>query len=126
MRYPGRWYLIRVCTVCLNRSSGTDILHNLEIVTGESSIYTFSCITTISVSHRIEAIVNINISTNVDQKSLETEFSIAICRHAGDKWQSKTLCLASFDPRSSIVKSVFDCRLSGVSIASWTYNLLLY
>ena len=34
------------------------------------------------------------LSTNVDQKSLETEFSIAICRPTGDKWQSKTLFLA--------------------------------
>ena len=32
----------------------------------------------------------------------------------GDKKQSKTLFLAIFDPRSSIVKSVFDCRQSGV------------
>ena len=53
-------------------------------------------------------------STNVDQNSLGTEFSIAICRSTGDKWLSKTLFLASFDPRSSIVKSVCDCRLSGV------------
>ena len=52
--------------------------------------------------------------TNVDQKSLETEFLIAICRPIGDKCQSKTLFLAIFDPRSSIVKSVFDCRLLGV------------
>ena len=36
-------------------------------------------------------------------------------KHAtGDKWQSKTLFLAIFDPRSWIVKSVFDCCLSGV------------
>ena len=33
-------------------------------------------------------------STNVDQKSLETVFLIAICRQCGDKWQSKTLLLA--------------------------------
>ena len=52
--------------------------------------------------------------TNVDKKSLETEFLIAICRPTGDKWQSKTLYLAIFDPRSSIVKSVYDCRLSCV------------
>ena len=54
------------------------------------------------------------LSTNVDQKSLETEFSIAICRTTGDKWQSKTPFLAIFDPRTSIVKDVFDCRLPGV------------
>ena len=54
------------------------------------------------------------LSRNVDQKSLETEFSIDLCRHAGDKKQSKTLFLAIFDLCSSIVKSVFDCRLPGV------------
>ena len=52
--------------------------------------------------------------TDVDQKSIKTEFSIAICCPTGDKWQSKTLFLAIFDQCSSIVKSVFDCRLSGV------------
>ena len=54
------------------------------------------------------------LSMNVDQKYLETEFSIAISRPTGDKWQSKTLVVAIFYPRPSIVKSVFDCRLSGV------------
>ena len=49
------------------------------------------------------------LSTNVDQKSLETEFSIAICRPTGDKWQSETPFLSIFDPRSTIVKRVFDC-----------------
>ena len=34
------------------------------------------------------------LSTNVDQNWVETEFSIAICRSTGDKWQSKTLFLA--------------------------------
>ena len=34
----------------------------------------------------------------------------------GDKWQSKTLFLAIFYPLSSIVKSNFDCRLSGVNM----------
>ena len=33
-------------------------------------------------------------STNVDQKSLETEFSIAICCPTGDNWQSQTLFLS--------------------------------
>ena len=32
------------------------------------------------------------------------------------KWQLKTLFLAIFNTRLSIVKSVFDCRLSGVVI----------
>ena len=39
---------------------------------------------------------------------------IAISRWTGDKWQMKTLFLAIFDPPLSIVKSVFDCRLSSV------------
>ena len=56
------------------------------------------------------------LSRNVDQKSLEIEFSIAICRHTGDKWQSKTMFLSIFDTGSSIVDSVFDCRLLGVLI----------
>ena len=54
------------------------------------------------------------LSRNVDQKKLETEFLIAICRPNGDKWQSETLFLAIFDPRTSIVKSVFDCHVSSV------------
>ena len=36
------------------------------------------------------------LSMNVDQKPLETEFLIAICRQSGDKWQSKTMFLALF------------------------------
>ena len=43
-------------------------------------------------------------STNADQKSLETEYLIAICRPIENTY------LAIIDPRSSIVKSVFDCR----------------
>ena len=46
------------------------------------------------------------LSMNVDQKSLETEFFIAICRPTGDKWQSKTLFLAIFDGPLLIDKSV--------------------
>ena len=52
------------------------------------------------------------LSTNVDPRSLETELSTAVCRPTGDKWQLKTLFPAICDPRSSIVQSVFDCRLS--------------
>ena len=51
------------------------------------------------------------LSRNVDKKSLEIEFWIAICRHNGDKWQLKTLFLSIFDPRLSIVDIVFDSRL---------------
>ena len=50
------------------------------------------------------AIENVNTIDNLDKKLLETD----------NKWQWKTLVLANFDPRSSIVKSVFDCCLSGV------------
>ena len=38
-------------------------------------------------SRELETLIHI-LSTNVDQKSLETEFSIAICRPTGDQWQS--------------------------------------
>ena len=55
------------------------------------------------------------LSTNKDKKSIETEFLIAICHLTGDQWQSKSLFLEIFDPRSSIAKSVFDCRLPGVN-----------
>ena len=50
------------------------------------------------------------LSTNVDQKSLKTEFS------TGDKWQSKTLFLLIFDLHSSIVKIVLDCRQPGAIV----------
>ena len=43
---------------------------------------------------------------NIDQKELEIELLIAICR-TGNKWQTKTLFQAIFDQCWSIVKSVF-------------------
>ena len=49
--------------------------------------------------------------TNADKKKFETEFLNAICHPNSDKWQSKTLFLAIFNPQSSIVKSIFYCRL---------------
>ena len=54
------------------------------------------------------------LSTNVDKKLLETEFSIAICRRTGNKWQLKTLLLVIFDPSLSIVKSILDSCRPGV------------
>ena len=54
------------------------------------------------------------LSMNVDKKSLETEFSIAICRPTGNKWQKKHTVSSYFDLHFSIVKSILDCRLSGV------------
>ena len=59
------------------------------------------------------------LSTKVNRKLLETEFLIAISRLTGDKWQSKTLFLAIFDPHSAIAKSVFDCHLSAVFLMSF-------
>ena len=59
---------------------------------------------------------------NVDKKLLETEFLMGICRQSGDKWQSKTLFQAFFDPHSSIVKSVFNCRLSDVILEKHFQN----
>ena len=50
--------------------------------------------------------------TNADKKSLETVFSISICRQSGDKWQSKTLFLMIFGLHSSIVLEFL--------IAAWT------
>ena len=46
---------------------------------------------------------------NADKNSLETAFSIAICRQSGDTWQSKAPFVSIFDLRSSIVLT-----LSGV------------
>ena len=57
-----------------------------------------------------------------DQKSLKTEFSIAICRHTGKKWQSKTLFLSIFSPHSSIVDSIFGYRLPGVRLQSMVHQ----
>ena len=50
------------------------------------------------------------LSTNVDQKLVETEFLIAICPLTGNKWQLKTLFIVIFDQRP-LIKSVLDCCL---------------
>ena len=70
-------------------------------------------------------------STNVDQKSIETVFLIAICRPWGDKWrdkwQSKTLFLLIFDIRSSIVLFLIAiCRQWGDKWQSQTLFLLIF
>ena len=63
-----------------------------------------------AISHRRKAAIeNVNTIDERRSKIVRTEFSIA-------KWQSKILFLAIFDSRSSIVKSVFDCRLPGVNL----------
>ena len=51
-----------------------------------------------------------------DHRSLETVFSIAICRQSGDKRQSKALFLAIVDPRSSKALTFSICLLSEVFI----------
>ena len=48
-------------------------------------------------------------------KTLETVFSIAICRQSGDKWQSKSVFLTIFDLHSSIV-SMFSIAAYPVCI----------
>ena len=53
---------------------------------------------------------------NVNKKLLETEFLIA---------KLKTLFLVIFDPRSSIVTRVLDCRLSSVTLVQWLQLLLI-
>ena len=63
---------------------------------------------------RLAAIENINTIDERRSKITRKRVSIAICRLTGGKWQSKTLYLVIFDSRSSIVNSVFDCRLLGM------------
>ena len=46
----------------------------------------------------------LKLSMNVDQKSLETEFLIVICRLTANKWQSTTLFLAIFDSRRGLLR----------------------
>ena len=52
-------------------------------------------------------------STNGDQKTIETAFSIAICCQRGDKWRSKTRLLTILSTNLDSI-GVFDCRLPGV------------
>ena len=54
-------------------------------------------------------------STNVGQKSLETYLSTDWRQMAIENTVS-----IDFEPRSSIVKSVFDCRLTGVAHVYFT------
>ena len=57
------------------------------------------------------------LSRNIVKKIVRNSL-IAICQPSGDKWHLKTLFLAIFDLRSSIVMSVFHSRLSGVSFVN--------
>ena len=60
------------------------------------------------------AIENYNIIDERWPKIVQYRVLIAISRPTGDNWQSKTLGVAISDPRSSIVKRVFDCCISDV------------
>ena len=71
-------------------------------------------------THRVGGNQMSILSTKVFQKSLETEFTIAICHQLGDKWQSKTLFLVIFYLRLSSFKSVFYCREGGTE--TWWYH----
>ena len=50
---------------------------------------------------------------------------MAIFRQTGYKWQSKTLFLVIFDPRSSINKDVFDFHLSSVILVTKDFETLI-
>ena len=55
------------------------------------------------------------LSKNMDPRSLETAFNCRLsldCRLSPDWRQMAIKNIVSSDPRSSIVQSVFDCRLS--------------
>ena len=106
-----------------NDKTGTQVTYRAK------AIKLLSCLTQLNLKFQLQIKTflltpgrrqskKVTLSTNVDQNSLETEFWIAICRQSDDKWQSKTLFLAIFYPRSSIVKSVFDCRLPGVLLSN--------
>ena len=57
------------------------------------------------------AIENVNI---IDERRPKIVRNRLFDCPTGDHWQSKTLVIAMSDPRSSIVKRVFDCRISGM------------
>ena len=93
---PMLWYLpqTRVPCVFLNLQTSVQISLSLRILVSLWIIFT---------PDRRQLKTPI-LSRNVDQKSIKTVFS-------------KTLFLSNFDPRSSIVDNVFDCRLLGVILS---------
>ena len=64
------------------------------------------------------------LSTNVDQNSLEAGFSIVIVARLATIGNRKH-CSSDFDPLSSIVKSVFDRRLSGAYSVIMVFHLIV-
>ena len=63
--------------------------------------------------------------TNIERKIVRNRFFDC---HLSPNWRQmaiKTLFLVVFDPRSSIIKSVFDCCLSGVRLEGM-FKLMLY
>ena len=66
--------------------------------------------------HLIGAIENINTIDDYRPKIVRIIGVFFYYHHSSNRrhFAIKTLFLVSFDPRSSMVKSVFDCSLSGV------------
>ena len=54
---------------------------------------------------------------NADQKLLETEFLIAICRQSGDKWHKKNSVSNDFDLCSSLV---LLCQIAPYTVCKGT------
>ena len=59
----------------------------------------------------------------VDQKVLETEFSIVNCRSTGEIWQSKTLSIVIFDPHSLIIKLLRGHSFQKLLLA-WNFSCM--
>ena len=66
------------------------------------------------MSHQLATIENVNVIDQRRSKLVRTVLSIAIDLATGEIGQSKTLFLSSFNPLSSIIKSVYYYRLCGV------------
>ena len=66
------------------------------------------------------------LSTNGRPKLVKNRVFDCLYSLTGNKWQSKTLFLAIFDLHSSIVKSFFDCSLSGVETKLLLFFLFIF
>ena len=62
---------------------------------------------------RRQSKTHLTIDERESKKTLETVFSIAICRQSGDKWHSKTLFLTLWSTFLDTI-DVFHCNISGV------------
>ena len=67
------------------------------------------------------------LSRNVDQKSTETLFSIAICRPIGSKWQSKTLFPATKgNQKHCFYRSLIRVRRLLITFSITAYPVCIY